>query len=91
MGVKVTFLEPAQRKPGTAPVRAVVPQTAIRKLDGKSVAFVLSGDTITRRAVSLGQRHGSEVDILAGVEPGEKVVVAGPENLEDGQRVKVRE
>lgn len=91
MGVKVTFLEPARQEAGAAPVRAVVPAAAVRQLEGRSVVFVLAGDRVARRAVALGGRQGSEVDILAGVEPGEKVVVAGPEKLEDGQKVELRQ
>ncbi len=91
MGVKVTFLEPAQQEAGASPVRAVVPENAIRHAGDKSVVFVLKDGVVVRRGVALGRKHGSEVDVLAGVDPGEKVVVSGPETLEDGQKVKLRE
>jgi multidrug efflux pump subunit AcrA (membrane-fusion protein) len=45
-------------------------------------------ETLDRRAVSLGNENGSDVEIMAGVMPGDRVVVSGPDDLEDGQRVK---
>jgi RND family efflux transporter MFP subunit len=91
MGVKVTFLEPASQEADAAPVRAVVPENAIRNADDKSFVFVLKDGVVVRRAVALGRKQGSDVEILAGIDPGERIVVGGPEKLEDGQKVKLRE
>ena len=93
MAVKTTFLrdDPA---PGQAPVQAVasvlVPKAAIRSEAGKSIVFVLREDRVERRAVSAGLANGDQVEVLSGLNPGERVVVDGPATLKDGDKVKVQ-
>jgi RND family efflux transporter MFP subunit len=93
MGVKVSFLrdEPA---PGAvaAPVvpRVQVPKAAVRTADGRSIVFVLKQDRVERRAVSVGQESGGQVEVLSGLAAGERVVTDGPATLKDGDKVKVQ-
>jgi RND family efflux transporter MFP subunit len=93
MGVKVTFLEnepkPGTKQQGPAPV-AMVPQKAIRQDNTSKYVFVLSGDTVERRAVTTGESRGSDVEILAGIQPSTTVVVGGPDSLRDGQAVQIQ-
>ena len=81
MGVKVTFLE-NEPKPGTkkekSPAVALVPQKAIRQDNSSKYVFVLKGDIIERRAVTTGEARGSDVEILAGIQPDATVVVEWP-------------
>jgi multidrug efflux pump subunit AcrA (membrane-fusion protein) len=65
----------------------VVPEAAIRTDGGQSVAFVFKGDAVERRAVRLGGRRSSGVEVVAGLRAGERVVVEGPDDLSDGDRV----
>jgi HlyD family secretion protein len=91
MGVKVSFLrdEPAgQAAPAAAGV--VVPKTAVRTADGKSIVFVLKEDRVERRAVRVGLDNGDQVEVISGVSAGERVVVDGPPTLKDGDKVKVQ-
>ena len=92
MGVKVTFLrdEPAAGQPRPAAARATVPTAAIRSIEGRSVVFVVNGDRVERRAVSVGDATGDQVGVLSGVSPGERVVVDGPQTLKDGDKVTIR-
>jgi RND family efflux transporter MFP subunit len=92
MGVKVTFLE-NEPKAGTkkeSPAVALVPQKAIRQDDSSKYVFVLKGDTVERRAVTTGEARGSDVEILAGIQPEATVVVSGPDSLRDGQSVQIQ-
>jgi len=93
MGVKVTFLE-REGKPGTkenkSPAVAMVPQKAIRQGDNSKYVFVIKGDTLERRAVTTGETRGSEIEIIAGIQPDALVVINGPETLRDGQSVQVQ-
>jgi len=93
MGVKVTFLE-REGKPGTkenkSPAVAMVPQKAIRQGDNSKYVFVIKGDTLERRAVTTGETRGSDVEIIAGIQPEALVVINGPETLRDGQSVQVQ-
>jgi RND family efflux transporter MFP subunit len=93
MGVKVSFLrdEPAagSAAPEAAP-RVLVPKGAIRASEGKSIVFVVKDDRVERRAISVGQENGDQVEVLSGIAPGERVVIDGPATLKDGDKVKVQ-
>jgi multidrug efflux pump subunit AcrA (membrane-fusion protein) len=54
------------------------------------VVFLYLDGVLERRAVSLGATIGGDVEVTAGLSPGDKVVVAGPADLRDGQRAKLR-
>jgi len=93
MGVKVTFLEnepKAGAKENKTPAVALVPQKAIRQDNTSKYVFVVKGDTIERRAVTTGEARGSDVEILAGIQPQSVVVVTGPDTLRDGQSVQIQ-
>jgi len=91
MGVKVSFLRDEQPDRAAAPsARFSVPKSAVRTLDGRSVVFVLKGDRVERRAVRAGLEEGDQVEVLSGVSAGEQVVVEGPVDLKDGDRVKIQ-
>jgi len=90
MGVKVTFLgEEAGDAKGAA--RVFVPQNAVRQDNGQSIVFLYRDGKVERRAVRAGATQGSDVEIIAGVADGDRLVVGGPETLRDGQRVDVKQ
>jgi len=89
MGVKVSFLA-AEQASGQVPARAVVPREAVREAEGKSVVLLFRDGQLERRAVSLGAARGTDVEVTAGLSPGDQVVVKGPAGLHDGQRVKAK-
>ncbi len=93
MGVKVTFLED-EPKPGTkeakSPAVAIVPLKAVHQDNASKYVFVVKGDTVERRAVTTGETRGSDIDILAGIQPDVQVVVNAPETLRDGQSVHIQ-
>ena len=94
MGVKVTFLEETEKsKKNEVKSRAValVPQKAIRQDSSSKYVFLVKNGVLERRAVTLGSERGSEVEILAGLQPDQAVVVAGPDSLRDGQAVQIKQ
>jgi RND family efflux transporter MFP subunit len=88
MGAKVAFLNPEALKPGKA--KALVPAAAVRTGNGGPVAFKVLGGRLRITPVKLGEKRGSEVEILDGLSPGDVVAVSGLDQLRDGQRVKVK-
>jgi RND family efflux transporter MFP subunit len=97
MGVKVAFLEnekPAEKNKGKSnepqPV-AYIPKAAVRSDASASFVYLLRDGKVERRAVNLGVDRGTEVAVLAGVTPGDSLVVKGPENLRDGDKVEIRQ
>jgi len=89
MGVKVSFLA-GEQAAGRPAAKAVIPREAARTLDGQSVVFLIRDGRVERRAVSLGTETGGEVGVTAGLAPGDQVVIGGPADLRDGQRIKVK-
>jgi RND family efflux transporter MFP subunit len=93
MGVKVAFLSaaPAAGKNAGSEARALVPKSAIRNDGGKQIVYLVRDQKLERRAVSLGAERGSDVEILAGLVPGDKLVVSGADKLHEGQAVEVKQ
>ena len=93
MGVKVAFLgnEPPAAKGKASAAKALIPQSAVRQDGGNSIVFLVRDGKLERRAVNLGAQRGSDVEVMAGVSPGDSLVVRGPEALRDGQSVQIRQ
>ncbi|MBS1839599.1 MAG: efflux RND transporter periplasmic adaptor subunit [Acidobacteria bacterium] len=94
MGVKVAFLEdepPKKKDPNAVVAKAVIPQSAVRKDGGSTYVLLVKNGALERRGVTLGAQRGSDVDILAGVNAGDTLVVKGPEDLKDGQAVEIKQ
>jgi RND family efflux transporter MFP subunit len=89
MGVKVTFLGREERRV-EAPAGVLVPQNAVRDDGGQKVVFLVKGDHLERHAVKVGATTGGQTQILAGLTPGDTVVVHGPGDLKDGEAVAVQ-
>jgi RND family efflux transporter MFP subunit len=92
MGVKVSFQGPQEAAPAKGPgAQAYIPKTAIRTDASTSFVFLVRDGKVERRAISVGMDRGTDVAILAGVMPGDSLVVKGPENLRDGDKVEIRQ
>ena len=91
MGVKVSFLSERAPQSEEAPrARLLVPKAAVRSDNGTNVVFVVREDRAERRAVRVGAADGDRVEVVSGINAGERVVVDGPASLADGARVKER-
>jgi RND family efflux transporter MFP subunit len=92
MAIKVTFLREGDQD-GTAtdgrlPV-PLVPRPAIKTVGADTFAFVVRGDAVERRAIRLGGTDGDRVEVLAGLQPGDRVVLSPSPNLADQSKVTV--
>jgi len=52
-------------------------------------AWVMEGRTAVRRPVQLGVSSLGEVEVLSGLQPGDRVVVSGTEQFNDAERVAI--
>ena len=93
MGVKVAFLSPAPPpgKSGGPEAKAIIPKAAVRQDGSAQVVYLVRDNKLERRAVSLGAERGADVEIFAGISPGDRLVVRGAENLREGQAVEVKQ
>lgn len=70
----------------------LVPQRALLR-DPKGQASVLlvgPGDTVESRRVEVGRTVGDAWQVLSGLEPGERIILEGGQNVRPGMKVKVR-
>ena len=95
MGVKVAFLEepkPAASKKSAEKVPeavAYIPKSAVRSDSNASFVYLMKDGAVERRAVTIGTDRGTDVGVLGGLAPGDSIVVKGPENLRDGEKVEI--
>jgi RND family efflux transporter MFP subunit len=94
MGVKVTFLEDTDRskkKEDKSAAVALVPQKAVRQDNSSKYVLLVRDGVLERRAVTVGSERGSDIEILAGLQPDQTIVVGGPDSLRDGQSVQIKQ
>lgn len=75
-------VEHPERTPGI-----MVPKSAVLTTAGMSRVYVVSGDHVEERIVSLGQEADTLVEIATGLKPGEKVATTNLSQLFDGAKV----
>ncbi|MEA5667836.1 efflux RND transporter periplasmic adaptor subunit [Stenotrophomonas sp. ATCM1_4] len=56
---------------------------------GGRYAYVVTGSIATRRPVQLGVSSLGEVEVVSGLQPGEKIVVSGADLFGDNERVSI--
>lgn len=68
----------------------LVPISAIFKDPaGESVAWIIRDDqTVARRPVKLGSATGSQIKVLEGLQPGDRIAIAGVTQLREGMKVR---
>jgi RND family efflux transporter MFP subunit len=95
MGVKVAFLEDEQDKTKSTEkgpqAVAFIPKSAVRSDSNSPFVLLVQDGKVERRAVRLGAGRGTDVAVLSGLAPGDSLVIKGPDNLHDGDKVAVRQ
>jgi RND family efflux transporter MFP subunit len=79
------LIEQANRSPGV-----LTPVAAVRTVAGTSRVFVVSGDRVEERIVTIGQPVGDLIEITSGLKAGEKVATSNVTQLADGVRVAAK-
>ena len=68
-----------------------LPEDALVRRGQLEIVFVADEGHARMRLVKTGKRFGDRVEVVSGLEPGERVVIEGAENLLDGQPIEVTE
>lgn len=71
--------------------RTIAPAQAVVQRPSGQVAYVLDGDRVRERRVTLGIRLNGDIEVASGLQVGDRVVVDGAGFLTDGALVAVRE
>ena len=67
-----------------------LPASAVLSRGQLELVYVVRNGRAEMRLVRSGKRHGHDVEILSGIEPGEQVIVSPAAALRDGDKVEVR-
>jgi len=70
--------------------RILVPVSSVYKdSSGEQVAWVVGPDqAVSRRPVKLGEAMGGEIEVVEGLQPGDRIAVAGVTFLREGMKVR---
>ncbi|HSB42547.1 MAG TPA: efflux RND transporter periplasmic adaptor subunit, partial [Methylomirabilota bacterium] len=91
MGARVGFLDPKPAGAASPTPGVLVPAEAVRSDEAGPAIFVYAGGKVERRSVTLGPDGSGQRRVLSGLREGERVVLAPPATLADGQAVKPAE
>lgn len=74
---------------GTRADSILVPERAVAELQGKSFVWVVDGENkASQRTVQVGEVLGSNILIVEGLKPGERIVVEGLQKVREGAPVQ---
>jgi RND family efflux transporter MFP subunit len=91
MAARVSFLsKPVEAAQLQEKPKLIVPAAALTERSGSRVVFVLDGDSVRMKTVTLGPAFGDGFELVSGPSPGTKVIKAPPPTLADGQKVRER-
>jgi HlyD family secretion protein len=73
------------------PNAVVIPRSAVREESGKHYAFVLDGEKLQRREISVGIANASQYEVVSGLNENDRVALPGDRNLRDGMEIRAAE
>ena len=78
------------RRAGILDNRILVPVSAVfKESTGQQVVWIIGPDQkVTRRPVKIGAPAGGQIEIVDGLQPDERIAVAGVSFLRDGMKVR---
>jgi len=89
MNATVRFIAEENKNASTQSAGAYVPTAALRDADGQKFVFIAFNDKALKREVKvLSQRSGGA--LVSGLNGGETVITTAPENLKDGDKIKIK-
>ena len=68
----------------------LVPKAAVKTESGQTYVYVVKRDVAERHAVRLGGTDGDRLEVIAGLNAGDRVVLSPPQDLRDGGKVIVK-
>jgi HlyD family secretion protein len=89
MNATVKFLADEDKSASKEPAGALVPALALRDRDGKKVVFIVQDGKAVQKTVRVITQR-SDGYLVDGPINGENVITSAPENLKDGQSIKIK-
>lgn len=91
MNATVKFLanQTKSEAANTGPAGVFVPSTAVRDRNGKKIVLLAFKGKVLQRDVRIRAQRSGGV-LVDGLNGGEDVITSGPQNLKDGDRIKIK-
>ena len=89
MGVKVSFLEDRDESPAVAERPSVrIPSSAINRDGDTAYVWRIRDGAAERVAVRVGGERDGQIEVLSGINGGDRIVAAPVEGLKEGVKIK---
>jgi HlyD family secretion protein len=89
MNATVKFLADENKQTSTQPQGVFVPTPAVHDRDGKKFVFLaFDGKAVSREVKIQAQRSGGV--LVQGLNGGEDVITSAPQDLKDGEKIKIK-
>jgi RND family efflux transporter MFP subunit len=83
------YAELHMKLPNTTTVFTLPVNTLLFRQEGLRVAAVTDGKHAQLKQITLGHDFGNEVEVLAGLDGSESIIVNPPDSIEPGQEVRI--
>lgn len=90
MSAKVAFLKREVTEIEQQPVRAI-PVSTTFKNNGQDSIYIVTGNRVMKKNIKTGRRLDSMIEILSGIEAGERIIFSPLNQIKAGQKVKIIE
>ena len=92
MGIQVQLMDAPKSESAvtqTGPGAPIISMQAVTNIQGQDYVYVVKDKTVERRAIRLGPILGGGAQIMAGLQPGETIVIKPPAELNDGAKITI--
>jgi len=90
MSAKVAFLSRPTKPEEQKPLTALNPAALLTR-NGKKAVFLIKGDQAVETTVTPGEQIGDMIEVLSGVNAGDKIVLKPLNKIKNGSKIKVLE
>lgn len=66
-----------------------IPRAALVESIKNPYVYVINGNTVSRRTITVGRDFGDSIEVLSGLNAGDQVVTTGQLNLSEGKPVQI--
>jgi HlyD family secretion protein len=67
----------------------LIPRDALTAVNDQPVVYVVDGNQVEQRDVTIGLSNDDQIEILSGLTAGDSIVISGQANLVDGAKIEV--
>lgn len=87
--LKPGFFAEVSLQTGGNPAALIIPESALFSQEGKFFTYTVQDETAKRKEVETGIRFEGKVEVLKGIQKGDRVITVGHEQLSEGMKVKI--